>query len=53
MTVKDLKQVFEGLDETMEVYNSNYLKTEINGWFFETKGNKQVLVLTDLNVQPR
>ena len=53
MTVKDLKKCLNGLDENMRVYNSNYLSTEVNGWFFDTKDNQQVLVLTDLSVQPR
>lgn len=53
MTVKELEEIFETVDnKDMEVSSPCYSE-EINGYYFVEKEGKQQLVLTNLNVQPR
>ena len=54
MTVKELKEILNTVDENKRVYfGSVYSNDEINGYYLQSKGDELVLVLSSLNVQPR
>ena len=53
MTVKELQTICENIEnKDMQIVTSSYAE-EINGYYFKKQDDKEVLVLTSLNVQPR
>lgn len=53
MTIKELKEILNSVeDENMVVKHSGYC-AEIKGYYFDADDNGKYMVLTNLNVQPR
>lgn len=53
MTVKELKEILEGLEDTRVVMCDSFYNNEVNGHYLTTKDDKAVVMLTNLYVQPR
>lgn len=55
MTVEELEKILSTIkDKDLEVVcTSGYYTNEINGYFFSDKDEREVLMLTPLNVKPR
>lgn len=53
MTVKELKEILNGMSDEQKVCYQYYGNTEVNGYFLDSKDGKEALILTDLRVQPR
>lgn len=53
MTVKELQTICENIEnKNMKIVMPYFIK-EINGYYFSIQDDEEVLVLTNLNVQPR
>ena len=52
MTVKELKEILNKMDEKLEVKYYNSYRSRINGYFVAKDEEDPVLMLTDLEVQP-
>lgn len=53
MTVKELQTICENIEnKDMQIVTPFYTE-DINGYYFSKQDDKEVLVLTNLNVQPR
>ena len=53
MTVKELKEILNGIENEEMVVSNGYYCEDINGYYFVASGESQKLVLSSLNVQPR
>lgn len=52
MTVKELKEILNSMDEKLEIKYYNSYRNSINGYFIAKDEEAPVLMLTDLEVQP-
>lgn len=58
MTVSDLKSILDNLPDDLEVKTaivSDYgnTKTSLNGYYLDTQDTKNVVILTNLPVEPK
>jgi hypothetical protein len=55
MTIKELLEILNKVeDKNMKVcINSYYSDSNLNGYYLETRGGEDTLILTSLKVQPR
>ena len=53
MTVKELKEILNGIENEEMVVSTGYYSEDINGYYFVASGESQKLILSNLNVQPR
>ena len=53
MTVKELKEILNKIDENLEVKFCNAYTSKVDGYFFREDDGTTTLILTDMKVQPR
>ena len=53
MTVRELKEILNEVDEERVVICDSFYNSEVNGYYLTTNNDEAVVVLSNLNVQPR